>query len=263
MRIPSSHRGRFWFILFTTLLTISTSHGVSRSQAQKQKTYIYSFKYLGMTVAHGAITISDTLTDDGLRVEYIRTSATSLPATSVLFKIHNSYFTLIDSVTGFPILYHKAIEQSNLSEDIHFRFDQENLRVHSAQGEEFSLSAPTHNFFSALYVMMNHTFQPKEVLRLPVYAAGNIWEVKAKAVQTEKIVTSTGTYPTVRVEIEFSRSPEFKRPTKKTDVLTNRLLNEGVRTYLWLSAAENGVVAKAEYELFPARLQMILVECHK
>lgn len=258
MRYPILLQLRFWCIIHCTLFAFSAPSVLSSGETQRQETYVYSFQYLGLTVAEGTITISDTLMDDGTSGKYMKTRATSLTAASVLFRIDNKYSTLIDTATCLPLLYTKNIEQTNLSQGCHFQFDQKNLCILSAEGEKISLAAPTHNFFSALYYMMNHTFQPKEILRLPVYAAGNIWEVRAEALKTEMIATSIGTYRTVQVEIEFHRPSNFQEQTRKTDVLTNRLLQEDVKTYLWFSATENGVVVKAEYELFPAGLRMML-----
>lgn len=258
MRTPRSQHVRLRRILFSALFIIFAFHELGFTETQQQKTYVYNFKYLGMTVANGGITISDTLMADGIHASSIRTHATSLPAPSILFRINNTYHTLVDTATGFPILYKKDIQQSNIREDTHVRFDQKNMRMYNADEGEIVLSAPTHNFFSALYYLMNYSFQPKEVLNFPVYAAGSLWEVMAKAITTEKIVSPVGTYRTVLVEIEFHRHPSFQGQKRDTDVLTNRLLQEGVKTYLWFSTASHSILVKGEYELFPARLQMIL-----
>jgi hypothetical protein len=251
---------KHWCCPFVIVSTMVAQPGCSQCEPSPGKTYSYSFKYLGMTVAHGRIALSDTVTNEGVSGTHIEASATSLPATSLLFTINNRYSTIVESSTGFPLFYEKHITQSNFEENISFRYDQKNLLIFNSGGETLSLSSPTHNIFSALYFMMNHRFQPKETLSLPVYAAGHMWEVTAKALRTERLATPFGTHPTVLVEIEAHSASPLQRQKKNTDVLTHRILNTEEKTFLWFSADGTGTLLKGEYKLFPANLRMHLNE---
>jgi len=250
-------------VLFVLTLLLGRSRGSCQTEPSRAEVCLYTFKYVGLTVAHGAITISDTIGDDDQPARQIDARATSLPATSFLFMIKNRYTTVVDSHTGYPLLYEKDIEQSNLCEKVITRFNEEGRMARCGDGEEIDLSLPTHTFFSALLHMIRRTFQPREVVRLPVYAAGLVWEARAEAVRAEKLVTPAGTYQTVCVEVSFERSAPLNRREKSTDVLTNRLIREGAKTYLWFSTGHRRILVKAEYELFPSRLHMILNEHHR
>lgn len=260
MRTVKAQRLRLCFILTLLLCGALGPYGWGKSQGEIS---LYSFRYLGMTVARGAITISDTLTEDGRPAQRIEARATSVPLTSFLFRVRNRYTTVLDTETGYPLLYEKEIEQSNLCEKVLIRFDQVHRRIYGNDERGVPLTEPTHCFISALYLLMNHTFQPEETVSFPVYAAGTLWEVRAKALRAEKVVTPAGTYPTVLVEIAFHRSVPPRGPKMRTDVLTSRMVSEEKKTSLWFSTGRNRIMVKGQYELFPTRLQMILTEHHR
>lgn len=260
MRMVNRQLLMWGFSLTLLICGVLRSNGWSQSESSGREISLYSFKYLGITVAHGAITISDTLTDDGRPAKRIEARATSLSSTSFLFKINNRYITTVDAETGYPTLYEKDIEQSNFSQKSRIRFDQKHRRVYGSEVGEVLLPTSVHCFFSALYYVRNHSFQPKEVVCLPVYAAGSAWDVRAKALTTKKIITPAGAYQTVLIEIDFKRSASLHDQKIDTDVLTNRLVGEGKKTHIWISTGQKHTVIKGEYELFPTGLQMILAE---
>ena len=260
MNIMSIQQLRYSCSFFVIVCTMFAHHEWSQCEPSQVKTHSYSFTCMGMTVAHGTITLSDTVTSEGVPVTHIEAQAVSLPAPSLLFKINNRYSTTVDSSTGFPLLYEKNIIQSNFEEDMSFRYDQKSLHIFTSGGETISLSTPTHNIFSALYSLMNRRFQHKEIRSLPIYAAGYMWDVTAKALRTERLATPVGTHTTVMVEIEVHPTSPLHKQKKNTDVLTHRIVTTGEKTFLWFSADGTSGLIRGEYELFPANLQMHLTE---
>ena len=251
--------------VFTTLIIIYgffPSKGWSQNRTSQREVSLYTFKYLGLPVAQGYINISDTLIEDGRWVKHIEACASSVSPTSFLFNIDNRYVTTIDAKTGYPLAYEKIIEQSNFSEKILIHFDQKQGYIHSGNDHLATLTHETHNFFSALYFLLNHSFQPHEVLHLPVFAAGEIWEAEIQALRVEKVVTEVGAHPAVFIEIEFQRSSPTHNTIMNTDVLTHRLISEGKKTRVWISIGQERTMVKGIYSLFPAELQMILTEYH-
>jgi len=239
------------------------SAGWSHDQAALRHVSMYTYKYLGLTVAQGSMSVSDSTDENGHPLTLIEAHASSSSPTSFLFKIHNRYTTTIDGRTGYPVTYEKSILQSNFEEQRLIRFDQEQGCVYGGSDESVSSPGPVHNFFSALYSVVNHPFQSREVLHIPIYAAGRIWNVKAEALQAEKVMTPTGSFLTVLVEIECCPSASGDDFRIDTDVLTNRLISGGKKTRLWISTGKIQTLIKGEYELYPTALQMILTDYHQ
>ena len=236
------------------------SYGQTTWTSFPREIFSYTFTYFGLTVAHGSLTLTDSLSEEGRAVKLINARATSVSPTSFLFKIDNQYQTSIDANTGYPMSYMKNIDQSNFIEKTSISFDQEQGRIHFNHNDSLFLSTPTHNLFSALYFLMNHTYRAREVIHLPVFAAGHLWEVEAESVRMDKIITSAGVYSTVCVEIEVLPSTSLPHQGLRTDVLTHRLIKEGKKTYVWISTDQEGAMVKGTYELFPTELQMILTD---
>lgn len=251
-------------VLILAVLEIVLNCQGAQSETSQRNIFSYSFKYLGLTVAHGSITISDSLLEEGRPVKQINARASSVSPTSFLFRFDNQYITRVDATTGYPMNYEKRIEQNNFQEQAVINFDQEQRQISYSKDRTISPSGPTHNLFSTLYFLLNHTFQPNEVIDLSVFAAGRLWQVKAQAVKAEKMSTPSGTYPTVMIEIAFHSSTSARDQSMDTDVLTNRLTREGKKMTLWISTKKERTLVKGEYELFPTHLQMILTNyCQK
>ena len=216
----------------------------------------YAFKYLGLTIAQGSIAVSESTAGNGSPLTVLEARAASSPATSFLFRIDNHYTTVIDGLTGYPVLYTKSIAQTNFREETTLHFSRDRLWGHGQ--DTLSLPQPAHTLFSALFVLLNHRFQPREVLHLPVYAAGQIWTAAAEAVRLEKVTTPLGPHSAVLVEIRFSPAALVDASQRETDVLTNRLISEAKTTRLWISRGPDPLLVKSEYALYPGALQMIL-----
>ena len=266
MKLSVSVSLRFVFSLLIITWGFVASDGRcrwSQNRSLQREMSLYSFTYLGLSVARGHISISDTLTENGRSVTRIEACASSVSPTSFLFRIDNRYITTIDAKTGYPLTYEKIVEQSNFSEQTLILFDQEGGHIYCGNDHMTTIASETHNFFSTLYFLLNHTFRPHEVMHLPVFAAGQIWQVTTKPLKIERVVTKAGTYPAVLFEIEFQGSSSKPNQIMDTDVLTHRLISEGKKTHMWLSTSQDQTVVKGTYSLFPADLQMILTKYRK
>lgn len=235
-----------------------SSPGRCQDRTSHREKATYTFTYLGFPVAQGSIIISDSTDTDNRTVKVLEALASSSSPTSFLFKIDNRYITTVDPETGFPLTYEKSIIQSNMEEHTLHRFDQERGIIYRDDRQVASHSSPVHTFLSALDHIINHSFEARQVLELPVYAAGRVWNVKVEAIRVDKIRTPMGSVPSVLVEIQFCPASSGDTVKMKTDVLTNRLTSGGENTRLWISLGNQPVLVKAEYTLYPSSLHMNL-----
>lgn len=245
----------------TVLLLLIGLFAAAQAAAEKQPAGEYSeyvFSYVGLAVARGSLAVTDTATAEGRPARCIEVRASSVAAASFLFHLDNEYITLIDSLTGYPLEYSTRITQGNFAQNATVHFDQKDSSVLVDNNKFVSSSGPVHNIFSALYSLFHHTFLPSETMHLPVYGAGQIWDVEVEAVKVERVATEAGAFSAVLVNISFTPSGDMPPKNVETDVLTNRLTREGKKTRLWIAAGNRRGLVKGEYDLFPAQLYMIL-----
>jgi len=252
-----------WPALLCLIGLLASSPAITEGQQADREYAEYIFSYVGFTVARGDLAVMDTFTAGGQPARRIEVRASSVPVTSFLFRLDNEYITTIDPLTGYPLEYSTRIAQSNFAEESTVSFDRKNGTVYQGKGSAISFPEPVHNIFSALYLLFHHTFQPREKMHLPVYAAGQIWNVRVEAVKVEKVATEAGVCSAVLVDIAFTRSEALPERDVETDVLTSRLTSEGKKTRLWISTGNRHGMVKGEYDLFPAPLQMMLTSHHR
>ena len=220
----------FFFILFI-LICFSL---------QAEKIHL-SIRYLGLKVVN--IVIEDS--ENRLSIYGQSTALANIAA-----KLDNYYFVEYDS-DYLPIKYSKKIVQKNYFEDRTTFYDREKCYakmisfLDSSKDCEYEIKPLNRDFFSSLFFLRNQ----EKSGELWVDANQIIWKVKYEFIGKETINCVLGKIDARIVKITCEKYSD-KKP-KRSDMLTNNLVNEKYALYFWFTDDEQSIPIKAKYSMKP------------
>lgn len=201
-----------------------------------------SIRYLGIPM----VNVSMKTTSDSLQVQANSTKLASLAA-----NMNNSYH--IQYRDDFlPISYKKNIEQKNYREYRITTYDREVLHakrvsfLDSTRNTTYPILAQTRDFFSALNYLR---YVPENRGTIILDANKLLWKAEFKLVEQETINTSIGKKKCRKYLVEFSKLTDKKR--ERSDMLTNNLVDEDKKLYLWITKDQYRIPAKAKFQMSP------------
>jgi len=206
-----------------------------------------SIQWLGITVATVDMTHKTHFDESGDQ-EIIIYSKSNFLANTVSYTFDNKYEIHADS-QYLPINYRKTIIQKGFSEQsttLYKRAEEKGLfyDLVSDFSAEYNIRPDTRDFFSSLYYLRTlDVTQPQE---FTIDNAGKISRIRSKYMGTEKIKSAIGNKDTYKVEITFEHLD--LEPRRRSDILTNNLVNPNRKLYFWFSAVgDDRLPLKAQY----------------
>ncbi|RLC47760.1 MAG: hypothetical protein DRH57_03475 [Candidatus Cloacimonadota bacterium] len=173
---------------------------------------------------------------------------------NAFIKICNKYQCL--SAENFlPFIYTKEIHQSNYQEQCIIQYKhktKEALKKDILNGinEKYTIKNNTYDFFSGLFYIRSQDLQVNDSISFFVDANAVIWKIRAVMIKKDKLKTKIGTFDAIKCQITFERISKKKRASN-SDILTNNLVSEKNKLYLWFSDDDNHIPLKAVYDMFP------------
>ena len=232
----------FIIILFTALY----SHCISFPPNEKIKLNIY---YLHLKIVNVSVNFSNE--KDNKKITIL---AKSSGISNAFIKICNKY-QCVSADNFLPSIYMKEIHQSNYQEQCIIQYNhktKEALKKDILNGvnEKYPIEDNTYDFFSGLFYIRSQDLQVNDSISFFVDANAIIWMTHAVMIKKEKIKTKIGTFDAIKCQITFERISKKERATN-SDILTNNLMNEKNKLYLWFSDDDNHIPLKAVYDMFP------------
>ena len=208
-----------------------------------------SIRYLGLKVVNVDMIDNDsTLT--------VTAKATGLG--SIASRMDNLYQSNYQD-EYLPDKYKKVIYQKKYTENRIINYDRSSLIADrtSKISKELDLQYPimpeSRDFFSALYFIRRHLEIPSAIY---LDANSLIWKADYKVVKKEMINTILGKQEAFVVEVVFQKISQTAR--KRSDMLTNNLVNEDNVLTLWISDSAERLPLKARYSMKPFAVYWIL-----
>lgn len=231
--------------IVTFLCLLSTFYAFSLEKIK------LSIRYLGIPV----VNVSMQTSSDSLIVHAESTALASLAA-----DMNNSY--MINYENNFlPKTYKKIIEQKDYQENrvtSYNRKEQTAKRVSfidSTQNVNYPILQHTRDFFSALSYLRH---AQKESGTIILDANKLLWSSKFKLLKTETLKTKIGKIKCDKYLVEFSKLSNKKR--ERSDMLTNNLVDEEKKLYLWLTKDNKRIPVKAKFQMSPFSVYWHLTE---
>lgn len=200
-----------------------------------------SIRYLGLKVVN-------ILMEDSENKISIYGQSTALA--NIAAKLDNSYFVEYEP-DYLPINYSKKIVQKNYFEDRITYYNRENSTakmtsfLDSSKDCEYKIKPSTRDFFSSLFFLRNQ----EQSGEMWVDANQITWKVKYEFIGKETINCAIGKIDARIVKITCEKYSD-ENP-KRSDMLTNNLVNEKNVLYFWFTDDEKSIPVKARYSMKP------------
>ncbi len=214
----------------------------------------YNVGYQFVPAGTGSFVIApETVRHHGAECLDIRFEVQSLPQLDWLYKLRNSYRTLLDVHGMFPWFYEQHNREGSYKRDARVELDQRNHRAVS-NAKEFSIEPFTHDIVSAFFFVRTLDLSAlaqqaqregrKDVIRLKHFVDDELYELSVRVLGRQIVKVPAGTFKCLIIEPIFSRGGLFN--------------NEG-RILIWLSDDERKIPVKVITKILIGSVEAELV----
>jgi hypothetical protein len=156
---------------------------------------------------------------------------------SSLYSIRNTYVTVIDAEDLFPLSSRKSIDQKKFqfTGSVDYNYDDGGTICYSGKGISVK-GARYHTFFSIIHLISRMTQSRTDTLMRWMVAEGTSAKFTMVHDGDEKITIGSLEVPCQRMNITFSETKVLGRPYRKTDIITNHILDDGHCWTFWFAA---------------------------
>ncbi len=156
------------------------------------------------------------------------------PWTSLLFKIHNHYQTILDPGNGLPCQVQKEINQRNIQQILSMRFDHGQHLAITGDGASWPLGEDALDLFSLLYHIRASLTDSSIRVQYPVHIESHSFQTQGEVKTGGMLSTPVGDMPVKIIELLFIPAQDNRPRTWKTDLLTNRIARPGGKLCIYL-----------------------------
>lgn len=143
----------------------------------------------------------------------------SRPLVDLLFKINNSYQTVIDR-NGMLRKTEKIVDQKNIRQQWIINYNWREKQAISDQNYIWPVLDKSSNILAMLYDLRKKAFDPGDSLVYILDVESQLWQI---AGQVQPVYDSRGHFEAHEIVFNFSPAAEMHRRTWKTDIVTSRL----------------------------------------
>jgi len=204
-----------------------------------------NIEWQGMKVAGVKIEHNYTESDHQIKVS----AKSSFLANLFTFEMDNTYLLASDSLY-LTTSYQKRVAQRKFTENSHTVYNRSALQaifsdVPSNTTQDYAIADDTRDFFNALYYLRTRDLTQQHSFTLD--NAGRLSKITVKYMGMEKIKTFIGNINTQKVEISFEQID--LAPRRRSDILTNNLVNPENKLYFWFTTGDDKIPVKAHYTM--------------
>jgi len=214
----------------------------------------YNVGYQFVPAGTGSFIIApETVRHRGAECLDVRFEVQSLPRLDWLYKLRNSYRTLLDVHGVFPWFFEQHNREGSYKRDAHVELDQR-THVATSNANEFRIEPFTHDIVSAFFfvrtldlpalVQQAHREGRTDVVRLKHFVDTEQYELSVRVLGRQTVNVPAGTFKCLVIEPVFSQGGLFKR--------------EG-RILIWLSDDERKIPVKVSTKILIGSVEAELV----
>jgi len=221
--------------------------------------YVYSVKLGPFPVARATLQVERGVPFGGRSADHIVVTAKT-KRFPFLFRVDNRYESYIDPSEGYSLRFTSIIRQSNLSRTLIAEYDQDQHLARFSDGGSAPILENACDFFAALFHLSGQFADLENEFLLNLDVEGIPWRVGVEALGSERIRSPWGKAQATETHIRFYTDHPDARRSRKTDVLTNRLVKRDTDLRIWFSQDEGRVPLKLTYDGSPFNIVAELKE---
>jgi len=164
----------------------------------------------------------------------------------------NNSYEIKYSDEHLPNFYKKKIHQKNYTEDRLTKYYRDQSIAHrinfaDSTTMDYEINPLSRDFFSSLFYLRDSIGE--DIGEIRIDANGNIWKADFSKIGEEKIKTFYGNVNTNKYLIECTKISD--EPQKRSDMLTNNLIGDGIPLIFWFTDDERKLPVKAKFMMKP------------
>jgi Protein of unknown function (DUF3108) len=182
--------------------------------------------------------------------QHVVATGESIGAVNLLFRVNDRFESYFDRTTGCSVSFAKQLQEGRRRVTTNLRFlqgkqvlDEKNLVTGTSKQQEAPIPPCVTDLMSAIFYGGSQSLQPGASFRMPVADAMRVVDVTMKAEVREKVVTTAGTFETIRVQ-----------PIADAGVVKNR-----GNIWIWYTDDERHMPVQMRARLFWGTITMRLV----
>ncbi len=204
----------------------------------------FDIRYLGLTVVKSTFTFENNS---------LVVTAKSTGVAKLLKNMDNKYIAKypIEDSLFLPVYYKKIINQNSYREKRQYFYNRINKRAKRTDfynknlNKEYNIPADIRDFFSTLFYLRKNL---NDSLDFDIDANTIFWKGKAKFRGIEKVTLADTTVSTKKYEITYEKiTKDVKK--ENSDMLTNNLVGNKKKLYLWFTRDERHIPVKAQFKV--------------
>ena len=212
--------------------------------------YVYSVKLGPFPVARATLEMEQGIRLDSRPVDRIVVTAKTRRF-PFMFRADNRYESYIDPSAGHSLRFTSVIHQSNLSRTLTAEYDQDQHLARFSDGSSAPILEHACDFFAALFYLSRQDADPAHEFAVNLDVEGIPWTARIEILGREAIGSPWGKMHATETRIRFHTDHPDAGRSRKTDILTNRLVRSGTDLRIWFSEEEGRWPLKLTYDGSP------------
>jgi hypothetical protein len=183
-------------------------------------------------------------------LQHVVATGESVGAVNLLFRVNDRFESYFNRTTGCSASFAKQLQEGRRQVTSNLRFlsgkqvlEEKNLVTGTSKQQEAPIPPCVTDLMSAIFYGGSQPLQPGASFRMPVADAMRVVDVTMKAEAREQIVTTAGTFQTIRVQ-----------PVADAGVVKNR-----GNIWIWYTDDERRLPVQMRARLFWGTITMRLV----
>jgi hypothetical protein len=184
---------------------------------------VFSVEYGFITAGEATMEVAGIDTIDGFPSYHLRTIAKTNEIFSSFYKVDDRIESHLDIERKVSRHFEKHLREGSYSRDFEVRFDHDNLRAYSTEGDTLEMLPETQDVLSAFFFLRTLDLRVGKTLSFPCHDNEKNYPLEVKVLRKEKVVVPAGKFVCYVVE-----------PKLKSGGLTRK----GARMLIWVTADE-------------------------
>lgn len=215
--------------------------------------YVYSVKYgrFPIPVVRATLETERGVLLDGRPADRVVVNAKTRLLAVLFFRVNNRYESYVDPDVGHSLRFVSTVRQSNLSRTLIAEYDQDQHLVRFNDGRSAPILEDACDFFAALFHLSGRFMHAEDESVINLDVEGVPWRAKTQALGSKLIRSPWGKVRATETRIRFDTDHPDAERSRKTDVLTNRLVRRSTDLRIWFSDDDKAVPLKLTYRCSP------------
>lgn len=215
----------------------------------------YKLTYLKIPAVDISFSLLDTVEFENKKALRFVGKAKTTGFFHFVFKLTNSYETLIELESKKTLKFTKDCNQTNITQTLTTIYDRENNKANYcfSFGKNYSQEVPpeTIDFLTMIFRLLEAEVAEGDSVNFTLDVEGILWKVTAFAKALEVVETQKGSFEATPFYFNFGQVIKGEVREHKTDVVSNRVASMNAGLAVWVSKEKPKRIVKVIYDLSP------------